>query len=119
MGELEGEGPRTGLGLRLSQLFSSNANMPLWGPLLMRSPLTSGIQALRWAKGQAEQPCPACPQEPLGSAQATSPGTAATSLLPSRKARSEAAAAGPTPNPLTAGPAQGLSLWPRGPRRRP
>lgn len=58
-------------GASLSQLFSSNLACPFWAsadeePPDFRNP------GLRWAKGQAQQPCPACPQEPLGSAQASS-----------------------------------------------
>lgn len=65
---------------------------------------------------------PCLPSGALGQCpgyQPASPETAAMSLLPSRKARNEAEAVGPTPKPLKASPAQGLSLWPRGPRRRP
>lgn len=100
--KVRGRGPGTAWdesgSVSLSVLTSA---CPLWAfageePPDLRNP------GPRWAEGQAKRPCPACPQEPLGSAQATrppaSPGTAATSLLPSRKTRSEAEQLAPPPS---------------------
>lgn len=69
MGTLEGEGPWA-----QEQPVSSSVLMPTgpcWAPA-DEEPPDFRNPGLRWAQGQAEQPCPACPQEPLGSAQATS-----------------------------------------------
>lgn len=71
VGKLEGEGPPSLGRAGLSWLFTSNASMPLWA-LADEEPPDFRNPGLRWAKSQAEQPCPACPQEPLGCAQATS-----------------------------------------------
>lgn len=67
-GKLEGEGPgawEESLSVSFPVLMPT---CPLWA-LADEEPPNFRNPGPRWAKGQAEQPCP---QEPLGSAQATS-----------------------------------------------